>query len=91
MTDTGYTPNDYRMVHHLVWEQHHGQVPAGHAVVFKDRDKANIEIENLELITRAELCRRNSIHRYPPELKHAIRTLAKLKRTIEDSSNEKPA
>lgn len=91
MTDTGYTPNDYRMVHHLVWEQHHGPVPKGHAIVFKDRDKANIEIENLELITRAELCRRNSIHRYPPELKQAIRTLAKLKRTIEDTTNEEPA
>ena len=91
MTDTKCTRKDYRMVHHLVWEERNGPVPAGHALIFKDRNKTNIQLDNLELITRAELCRRNSIHRYSPELKHAIRTLAKLKRTIEDSSNEKPA
>lgn len=81
----------WQSVHEIIWEEHHGPRPAGHLVVFKDGNRRNFQIENLELISRAENCRRNSIHRYPPELKHAIRTLAKLKRTIEDSSNEEPA
>ena len=81
----------WQSVHEIIWEEHNGPRPAGHLVVFKDGNRCNFSLDNLELISRAENCRRNSIHRYPPELKHAIRTLAKLKRTIEDSSNEKPA
>lgn len=33
-----------------VWEQHHGPIPAGHAVVFKDGDRTNVAIDNLECI-----------------------------------------
>jgi hypothetical protein len=89
VTDTGCTPKDYRMVHHLLWQEHHGPVPPGHAVVFRDGDKTRIEINNLELITRAELMRRNTIHRYPPELKEVIRLQKKLERTIRKQSDEK--
>ncbi len=35
------------------------------------------------------LDRRNSIHRYPPELKSAIRVISKLKRTIQEVEHEK--
>ena len=87
VTDNGGR-HDWKQVHVILWEENNGSVPAGFILVFKDRNKTNIQIDNLELITRAENCRRNSIHRYPPELKHAIRKLAKLKRTIEDKANE---
>lgn len=33
--------------------------------------------------------RRNTIHRYPPELKETIRQLGKLKKAISEVSNEK--
>jgi HNH endonuclease len=65
-----------------VWEQHHGAIPEGHIVVFKDRNRSNCELENLELITLAENMRRNTIHNYPPELKEAIRAAASLRRRI---------
>lgn len=81
----------WKSVHEIIWEEHNGARPAGFLVVFKDRNRDNLSIDNLELITRAENCRRNSIHRYPPELKAAIRKLAKLKRTIEDKAHEEPA
>lgn len=83
VTDTGYPPRDWRCVHVMLWEKHHGPVPSGHAVVFRDGNRRNIVIDNLELITRGELMRRNTIHRYPPELKQAIRAAGKLRRTIE--------
>ena len=37
---------------------------------------------NDELITRAELCRRNSIHNLPAPLKQTIQLLGALKRQI---------
>jgi hypothetical protein len=82
--------HDWRQVHVMLWEHHNGQIPAGMILVFRDRDRSRIQIDNLELIDRAELCRRNSIHRYPPELKHAIRKLAKLKRAVQEKSHEEP-
>ena len=84
VSDTGYPPRDWVGVHILLWQEHNGQVPAGHCVCFIDGNKQNVVLDNLELITRAERMRRNTIHRYPPELKDAIRTVAKLKRTIRE-------
>ena len=81
----------WQSVHEIIWEELNGPRPAGHLVVFRDGNRRNFSPDNLELITRAENCRRNSIHRYPPELKQAIRRLKKLKRTIEEKSNEEPA
>lgn len=84
VSDTGYPPRDWVGVHILLWQEHNGQVPAGHCVCFVDGNKQHVALDNLELITRAERMRRNTIHRYPPELKDAIRTVAKLKRTIKE-------
>jgi len=75
-------------VHRLVWEAANGPVPAGYAVTFlpgrHSREAELITIDALELVSRAELMRRNTIHRYPPELKQAIRLVGKLKRAIEE-------
>jgi hypothetical protein len=49
-----------------VWEKHKGPIPPGHKIVFKDRDRSNCAIENLELISSGDLMRRNTIHNYPP-------------------------
>jgi len=48
--------------HRWLWEQHHGPIPPGGLVVFRDRNRLNCTIENLELITRAEHARRNRKH-----------------------------
>ncbi|WP_136247970.1 HNH endonuclease signature motif containing protein [Halomonas borealis] len=83
VTDTGYPPRDWRMVHHLVWEEHNGRpVPEGHIVAFRDGDKANVTPENLMCITTAENMRRNSIHRLPPELSDLCRLRGSLTRKI---------
>lgn len=89
--DLGYrlSPRDWKSIHILLWEEHVGPIPIGHCVCFKDNNKQNVVIDNLELITRAERMRRNSIHRYPPELKSAIRVISKLKRTIQEVEHEK--
>jgi len=74
----------WKMVHNLLWEEAHGKKPAGHIVVFKNGNKQDLGLDNLELISRAENMRRNTIHRYPAELKKTIRLAGKLRRTINE-------
>lgn len=84
ISDTGYPPRDWRPLHHLLWQELHGPLPSAntHALVFKDGDKDNITDANLELITRAELMRRNTIHRLPKELVEVIQLKGAIKRVI---------
>lgn len=79
----------WQSVHEIIWEELNGPRPAGHLVVFKDGNRRNFSPDNLELITRAENCRRNSIHRYPPELKEVMRLQKKLERAIREHADEK--
>src|SRR3989304_2960689 len=80
----------WRAFHVIIWEEANGPLPKGHILRFRDGDVLNIEIDNLELITRAENMRRNTIHRYPPALKSAIRLVGKLKRTIREEQDRRP-
>ena len=79
---------NYRAVHLLNWEAVNGPLPAGHAVVFKDGNKHNVALDNLELITRAELMRRNTRHRLPPELNAVIQLRGVLNRIINNKQRE---
>ena len=57
----GYTeikvadPKKWRLLHRVIWEKEHGPVPKGHVVLFGDGDRTNISLENLLLVSRAEL------------------------------------
>lgn len=72
ISDTGYPPRDWMSVHRLVWELVHGPMPPGHVVVFRTgchtTELGRISIEHVELLTRAELLSRNSVHRNGKEL-----------------------
>lgn len=80
-------------VHRLVWEAAHGPVPAGHIVVFRAGRKTNdldkITLDALELLTRAENMRRNSVHsKYPPELARVVQLRGALTRQINRKAKE---
>jgi hypothetical protein len=76
-------PKTFRAVHVLLWEEHLGPVPQGFAVIFKNGNKADIRIDNLALVSRADLMRRNSYHnRYPKEIALAIQLKGALQRQI---------
>ena len=68
----GWHKDIWPLLHHRTWQEHRGPIPAGHKVVFKNGDRSNCAIENLELITDAEMMRRNTIHNLPPDLKEVI-------------------
>lgn len=76
----------WRAVHLIVWEAVHGRIPPGHALVFKNRDRQDIRLDNLELITRRELMRRNTIHNLPRDVKGAITALSALNKQIRKRS-----
>jgi hypothetical protein len=64
--------------HRHIYEQHFGKIPKGLVVRFKDGNKENFSLDNLEKITRGEHQLRNSVHNLPDDLKEVIN----LKRTI---------
>ena len=73
----------WRAVHLLLWEAAHGALPPSHAVGFRTGDKTDIRLDNLALVTRADLMRRNTHHgRLPPELSRLIQLRGALNRKI---------
>jgi hypothetical protein len=73
----------WQMLHVHNWITAHGPVPEGFVVVFKSADRSDCDISNLELCTRDELMRRNSITQYPPVLRQSMNALKKLNHTID--------
>ncbi|QJR82700.1 HNH endonuclease [Alteromonas pelagimontana] len=67
---TGH-PTRYRLKQRYLWEQHHGPIPKGMTVAFRDNDKTNCDIENLMLISRAQLAMINrfGLANSPAEMK----------------------
>lgn len=84
ISDVRYVPHtvNWKPEHILLWERKRGPVPAGHCLVFKDGNRENICMKNLELISRQDLMRRNTIHNLPEPLKELIRLNGSIKRVI---------
>lgn len=75
-------PNKFVGLHREIWKQHYGEIPKGMIICFKDGNRLNVEIDNLEMISRKEARQRNSIHNLPEDLRLAIFQIARLKRRI---------
>ncbi len=86
----------YRAKHHVVWENHNGAITSGMVVRFKDNDKTNCDIDNLELVSKAVHLRMNKINyaNLPTEIKPTakacveleVATFAVIKKANETSS-----
>ena len=72
--------------HRWTWEQHHGEIPTGMVVSFRNGIRTDCRIENLILLTRSELARLNQsyIKYSTPETHESCVLLAKIK----DASNK---
>ena len=81
----------WRAVHLLLWESVHGPVPPGHAVCFVNGDKGDIRLENLQLVPRAALMTRNSMHNYPQPIPHLLQLKGALTRKINRRTREEQA
>jgi len=72
----------WKAVHRLEWEKHNGPIPKGSSIVFKDGNKQNTHISNLECLTRKELMLRNTVHNLPKELALIAQLRGALQRQI---------
>ena len=93
VTDDGGPNQRWQPVHRLLWIEAHGPIPAGHIVVFKPgrrtADLAQITLDAIELVTRAENMLRNSYHtNYPPELRSLVQLRGALLRQINRKAKE---
>lgn len=81
-----YPARRWVSVARLVWEAEYGPIPPKHVVRFRPRMNTTIEAEvtldRLECISLTENMRRNTLHRYPKEIAHAIQVFGALNRKI---------
>jgi len=82
VTDTGVKRIDYRLVHHLVWLAAGREIPSGHVLTFRDGNKRNFSLDNLELLSQRDLMLRNSYHNYGPEVANLIQLRGAINRQI---------
>lgn len=59
VSDKGPWHKRWKMKHRVVWESVNGPIPTGHCLIFLDRDKQNVELSNLQVISKAQLARLN--------------------------------
>lgn len=86
ITRDGYveikTEKGFVLKHRMLWEKYYGTIPKRHVIRFKNGNKQDVRIENLELVTFENNMKDNTIHNYPPEIKTAMRRISKLKRMV---------
>lgn len=79
----------WKYKHHIVWEEVNGTIPKGMNVIFADGNKLNCDIENLILVSNAELLIINQNHLYVKDLPEATKcgaTIAKITEKIRTNS-----
>lgn len=97
MTTDGYLkvktgePDVWQYKHIMEWKKHHGEIPAGCCISFKDGNPRNCAVENLMCITRAEnaILNRQHLRSCSAELTESGLVLAKLKHKIREIQKER--
>lgn len=87
VADTGRCNVDWKAVHRLVWEAHHGPVPAGHVVRWRPGMRTTVRelitLDRLELASRADIARSNAWHsNLSPELRGVMGARLALQRAM---------
>lgn len=78
----------WKQLHRVIWERLNGEIPKGMNLIFRDGDKTNLSIVNLELMTKAQNMKRNSVHtKYPKEIQLLIQLQGALNRQINRRNN----
>lgn len=70
VSDIGAWHERWKHKHKVIWEKANGPIPKGNVLIFLDRNKLNISLGNLQLISQAQLARmnQNKLFNSDPEL-----------------------
>jgi len=75
--------NKWKPLHRHVWEQANGAIKRGMKVAFINGNTSDCRLQNLELVTAAEMMRRNTLHgNLPKDLCLVIQLNGAMKRKI---------
>lgn len=93
ITQDGYTevkilnPNKWQLQQRLIYEKlNKVKITKGFNVIFLNGNQQDFSIDNLALISNAQLMSMNTIHRYPAAVKELIRLRSKLIKTIDNEN-----
>lgn len=86
VTHEGHGGQRWKSAHQLIWSEAHGPIPPRHIVVFKDGDRRNFDLANLECISCAENMRRNTVHNLPKPIAQLVQLRGALTRKINQLS-----
>lgn len=75
-------PNRFELLHRFLWKVWVGPIPEGHNVQFINGDRKDCRIENLQLVSKSENMSKNTIQRYPADLRDTMLAIGRLKSKI---------
>ncbi len=93
----GYTevkvaePNKWKLKHRVIYEEHYGEIPKNHNVIFADGNKLNLDINNLVLVNKDQLLvlNKNELIKDNADLTKAGVNVANLMIKIRDINNKR--
>ena len=79
---------NWELKHRWIYIQNFGLIPKNHVVVFKNGNITNFELNNLELISKEENMKRNTIHNLHPEIVGNIYLMKSINSRIKQSEKK---
>lgn len=85
-----HSSKNFESKHRIVWEQHHGEIPDDHIVIFKNGNPKDVRIENLMMISRGVGAQMNKqgLHSKYPEITEAGVNLIKLQLKVNERAQK---
>jgi len=83
-------PNIWSPKHRYIWEKHHGKIPDGKVIRFKDGNPMNVVLDNLFMVSRS-VCTsvvRRKMEKDDPKLNVLSHKLAELDLKIKEKEND---
>lgn len=77
----------WELLHRHVWQCENGPIPNNKIVVFKDGNQNNVELNNLELISKNENMLRNSKHHFPEEIIPTMALISELNNQLKNQQH----
>ena len=82
-------PNVWELKHRYIYKKHHGEIPNGYNVIFADKNISNFDIDNLILVSKAEMLILNK-NKFIFEDKELTKAGVNIAKILDKTSNLKP-